>query len=215
MHRLDQEVAKLVAALEGWQATATWKSIRIAEAAEVRHRRNSVQIPRRILRSPEEYAARFEHHLRAGFSWINLSAAGIIEGTLIVLIETPHRSSGTPAEHVAVNLSGPMAGVGVELTDEGGLAPFAADILRACDDWQAGTIDLQALEKRLEDLSSQLDLPAAVRQEVIAWSRQLAAAREWSASGDPRGPGRAEGIVTALRAWASGLPWTEAPQQPA
>lgn len=205
MNRLDREVARLVAALAGWRPLWTWQIIRFADASDVRYAGLTVRVPRRALRSPEEYAVRFEYHLRAGYSWVNLNAAGIVDEALIVLVEVPNYSSGAPADQVAVNLSGPMAGAGLELTDDCNTSPVADAILRACDEWKAGAIDPAALGGRLVELTSQLDVPAQVRQGAKGWCQQLVAAWEWAESGDIRGLGRAEGIVFALRAWADDL----------
>jgi hypothetical protein len=117
MNGLDREVARLVAVLAEWRPLLTWRIMRFADAADVRYAGHTVRVPRRALCSPEEYADRFEHYLRAGYSWVNLNAAGSVDGVLIVLVEVPENSSGAPADQVVVNLSGPMAGAGVELSD--------------------------------------------------------------------------------------------------
>jgi hypothetical protein len=115
MNRLEQEVARLTTAMAHWQPSSSWRTIRFADAVDVRYTPHSVQIPQLALCAPEVYADRFEDHLRAGYSWINLNAVGVVDGVLIVLVELPHRPSGASYDRVAVNLSGPSAGVGVEL----------------------------------------------------------------------------------------------------
>jgi hypothetical protein len=116
MNRLDQEVARLVTATTRWRPSWTWRTIRFAEAADVRPTGHAIEVPQRALCPAEGYADRFEAHLRAGYAWVNLHAAGVVDGVLVVIVEVPNHPSGVPYDRVAVNLSGPSAALGVAIT---------------------------------------------------------------------------------------------------
>lgn len=64
-------------------------------------------VPRHALATPEQYSRRFEEHMNAGFSWININAAGIWDDTLLVIIELPNYASVTVRNKASVNFSGP------------------------------------------------------------------------------------------------------------
>jgi len=78
-------------------------------------------------------------------------------------------------------------------------------IRRACDEWESGAIDPATLGRRLIEQTAKADVSVKTRQDAAGWCQQLVAAWEWAESGDRRGLGRAEGIVCALRQWASEL----------
>jgi hypothetical protein len=54
-----------------------------------------------------------------GYSWVNLHAAGVVGGTLVVVVEVPARASGAPPSAAAVNLSGPATGIVPEVLGGG------------------------------------------------------------------------------------------------
>ena len=60
--------------------------------------------------SAAAYAARFAELLRAGCAWINLHAAGVVGGRLLVSVEFPHATRAA-AGATSVNLSGPAQAV--------------------------------------------------------------------------------------------------------
>jgi hypothetical protein len=117
MTRLDQELDRLRAFLIDCQPVLAWQTMHLVEGAEVSFAHNSLRIARATLRSPAAFARRFEELLQCGYSWINLNAAGIVDGELIVIVEVPRTSSGVPADRVAVNLSGPAPGGQVDLIE--------------------------------------------------------------------------------------------------
>jgi hypothetical protein len=123
MSRLDQQLSRLAEAMSQWQPALTWQTVRLASAADARYSRQTVQISQRALLSPEAYADQFEKRLRGGYSWINLHAARVVDGVLIVIVELPDRPSGATCDCVAINLSGPTTGVAVEISDNSRGAP--------------------------------------------------------------------------------------------
>lgn len=136
---------------------------------------------------------------------------------MIVIVEVPHLPSGAPADQVVVNLSGPAAGVCVEIIDAYGRTMLASALVDAihdaCGGWPAGTSGLSAkgeqlreLTERLLQLSTNAELPASVATDISRWHDQLYAAWQWwDRDGDVRGLGRAEGIIGAMQGWASSL----------
>lgn len=52
-----------------------------------------------------EFSVRFSELLEEGHNWLNLSALGVLNGTLIVGVEKPTKNAGSPT--TSVNLSGP------------------------------------------------------------------------------------------------------------
>ncbi|HZN35877.1 MAG TPA: hypothetical protein VFB80_18735 [Pirellulaceae bacterium] len=207
MSRLDQEIERLLAMLAQAGVRPTWHWIALVEAADVQYAGSAGQtlrIPRQALRRQGVYSSRFDEHLRAGYSWINFSAAGIAEGALVVVVEIPRTASGAPIDRVSVNLSG-SARNRVELFDARLDAAAVDGIVRACAELRAGKIDPTALGQRLVQLTSAPGTPAWVYRDAAEWRRQLEAAWQWAQSGDERGLGRAEGIAIALRGWAESL----------
>ncbi len=221
MNRLDREVGRLVERLAAWQPSLTWRTIQFVDATEVWYTEGTMRVPRQALRSPADYGSRFEDHLHAGYSWINLNAAGVVDGVLVVIVEVPDYLSGAPADKVAVNPSG-TSGVRVEIADDcsawpgtaarswgeargRSLSPLGLAILRACDEMRSSAINPPILGQRLVDLTSAPDVPSHVTQDAKEWQRQLEAAWQWYQDGDVRGLGRAEGIAFAMREWARGL----------
>lgn len=68
MSRCNEEIARLAAEMAQWRPESTWRTVRFADAADVRFVRHTVKVPRRALHSPHAYAGRFDEHLRAGYS---------------------------------------------------------------------------------------------------------------------------------------------------
>ena len=107
MNELRLHLNRPTSLIHSWSnRSLSWSEILIAEDADVEHGEVTF-IPRSTLATPEEYAARFDAHLDAGYSWINMNAAGIIDETLLVIIELPDYSNTTPRGKASVNLSGP------------------------------------------------------------------------------------------------------------
>jgi hypothetical protein len=57
--------------------------------------------------TPATYARRFEELLGAGYSWINLSCYGILDGVAVIAVELPRSTAGVPKGKTSVNVSGP------------------------------------------------------------------------------------------------------------
>jgi hypothetical protein len=64
------------------------------------------RVKQESLRTPEEYEARFQELLDAGFAWLNMNYAGAFRGQGLVLIEYP-RSVARSKGRTSVNFSGP------------------------------------------------------------------------------------------------------------
>jgi hypothetical protein len=207
MSRLDQDIERLLAMLAQAGAHPTCHWIALVEAADVQfagRAGETLRIPRQALRRHGVYSSRFDELLRAGYSWINLCAAGLAEGALIVVVELPRAASGAPIDQVSVNLSG-SAQNRVELFDATLGAATAEGIVQACDEWRAGRIDPSALGQRLIQLAAEPGTGTWILRDTAEWRRQLEAAWQWAQSGNVRGLARIEGLVTAIRAWATSL----------
>ncbi len=62
------------------------------------------------LREPQDYEARFEELLAAGFPWLNVSCYGVLDQALVIAIEVPAPPL-RPATRTSLNFSGPIAKV--------------------------------------------------------------------------------------------------------
>lgn len=112
MNDLEQHLARLTAHLREQHVAASWSHVKIIEGP-VDHGPEIVIIPRRSLQTPGEYAPRFDALLNQGHGWINLSAVGVLEDTLLVSIELPGYRNYVARGDVSVNLSGPAMVDGV------------------------------------------------------------------------------------------------------
>lgn len=65
------------------------------------------KIPRKSIFTFEDYKTRFNELLGAGHAWINLHLAGIIENSLLVIIEMPQGRNYVPREFVSIKFSLP------------------------------------------------------------------------------------------------------------
>ena len=65
------------------------------------------EISRQDVFTFEEYENRFNEILNQGHSWINLSFEGMLDDTLLIIIERPRYKNNIPPERVSVNLSLP------------------------------------------------------------------------------------------------------------
>jgi hypothetical protein len=101
------------------------RKVFFAESSDIKYEASDdvwggyMRVPRTALRPMDEYRERFESLLGRGYSWINLKAAGIFDGNLLVVIEFPNYKSGIPRNKVSVNLSGPSHKEGVPQWDIG------------------------------------------------------------------------------------------------
>lgn len=91
--------------MKEWGAPSSWTRVLFVEDTSITHGMPTL-IPRGALFSIEAYATRFDSHLDAGHLWINLSAVGIMDDALLVVIELPGYRNNVPREKVSVNFSG-------------------------------------------------------------------------------------------------------------
>ncbi len=107
MHDLQKHLDRLISFFPGWsEQPLSWSCVLFAEAMNIKFGK-VIQIPRSALATPEQYAAQFDKHLNAGHGWINMNAAGILDETLLVIIELPSYVNTVPRDKVSVNFSGP------------------------------------------------------------------------------------------------------------
>jgi hypothetical protein len=98
-------LAKQLDRLSGWikseLGAPSWKEILLVEGFLDHSRRISLKGW-----TPENYERRFTEHMKAGYSWINLHAMGILRSTLVASIElSPGGPTGSSTTQVI--LSGP------------------------------------------------------------------------------------------------------------
>jgi hypothetical protein len=106
MNDLEKHFNRLALFMKEWNAPSSWSRVLFVEDESITHGIPSY-IPREALVSMEDYAAKFDAHLDAGHSWINMQAAGILGDTLLVLIQLPRYKNNVPRDKVSVNFSGP------------------------------------------------------------------------------------------------------------
>ena len=99
----DFHLARVVTYFRKSCPKATWSEVRFFEGEPLDGRFLSTN----VLLSPSDYRARFCELLEEGYSWLNLSASGVLDDWLILSVEWPQYGNSTPREYVSVNLSGP------------------------------------------------------------------------------------------------------------
>ena len=67
-------------------------------------------MPASALRGMDRFAHEFDVLMRLGYPWVNLEVAGIHEGQLVVVIETPP-TMAEPGGPTSLNISGPNRAV--------------------------------------------------------------------------------------------------------
>jgi hypothetical protein len=106
MNKLEFRLDKLITFLNGLATPApAWSRIAIVDQAAIRPGKIA-EIPRAALSTPEDYASIFEDYLGRGYHWINLNTFGIMEDTLLIIVELPNYTSPIIGK-TSVNLSGP------------------------------------------------------------------------------------------------------------
>ena len=105
MSDLEKHLNRLISFMREWGAHGSWSRVLFVEDTSITHGMPSL-ISRSSLIPMADYAARFASHLSAGHSWINMSAAGILEDALLVIIELPGHKKNVPRDNVSVNFSG-------------------------------------------------------------------------------------------------------------
>ena len=104
MSDLEKHLNQLVSFMKGWGAPSSWSRVLFVEETSIIHGMPSL-IPRSSLIPLADYVARFDSHLDAGHSWINMNAAGILDDALLVVIELPRYKNNVPRDKVSVNFS--------------------------------------------------------------------------------------------------------------
>jgi len=115
MSALTDHLERLVTWLRELGPIPDWHGVKLIEAKDVTWAAVS-KIPRVALRSPAEYADHFDELLNRGYSWLNLSALGVLDGELIVCVELPRDTTGVFGR-TSVNLSGPPLDAGKPVWD--------------------------------------------------------------------------------------------------
>ena len=105
MNDLERHLNQLISFMKKWGAPSNWSRVLFVEYSSIIHGNPSL-IPRSALIPAEDYALRFDSHLDAGHSWINMNAAGILNDVLLVIIELPTYKNNLPRDKVSVNFSG-------------------------------------------------------------------------------------------------------------
>jgi hypothetical protein len=108
MRTLDLHLARLDTWLRTLPRCPPWTGHLLAENASVNRRPDglpALSAPE-PLRSPAGYSDRFDELVTRGYDWVNLHAAGVIGGQLVVAVELP-RAPGDRPGITSINLSGP------------------------------------------------------------------------------------------------------------
>ena len=105
MSDLERHLNQLISFMKKWGAPSSWSRVLFVEDTSIVHGMPSL-IPRSALFLMADYETRFDSHLDAGHSWINMNAAGILNNALLVIIELPRYKNNVPRDKVSVNFSG-------------------------------------------------------------------------------------------------------------
>ena len=123
MSEIDAHFVSLTRFIRGQCAAPEWGKVFFVESSDIKYEASDevwggyMRVPRMALRPMDEYRERFESLLDQGYSWINLNAAGIFYGNLVIVVEVPNHKSGIPRSKVSVNLSGPSLKDGIPQWD--------------------------------------------------------------------------------------------------
>ena len=103
-------LATKVSELFQWLGGAVPRSVYVVElTAKDWNEKRQVVIDAERFKTVEEYESRFGELMGSGYSWINLSYVGDLDGHAILSVELPATASGAPTP--SVNYSGPMQSV--------------------------------------------------------------------------------------------------------
>jgi hypothetical protein len=106
MSQLETHLNRLISLFESWGCDLSWSKILIVEDSSIT-RAPITFIPQAALHTPEQYTNKFDDLINGGYTWINMTAAGIVEDALLVVIELPSYTNKQAGNRVSVNLSGP------------------------------------------------------------------------------------------------------------
>ena len=105
MNALEEKIQLLGDWLKTQKNVADWENVLIGDESSL-YGDGNLNIEKAKLKTIEEYSSTFEALLTKGFSWLNLSAVGVLDGDLIVCVETPNNSGSVPKEKTSINFSG-------------------------------------------------------------------------------------------------------------
>jgi len=106
MSTLKGHLKKLEIFLQSNTPEYVWSDVLIGNESDLYKDGKVIYDLNNALFTVEEFEPIFNEILNYGYSWVNLSAVGIIKNNLIVCVEKPSHSSGTKKEQVSVNYSG-------------------------------------------------------------------------------------------------------------
>jgi hypothetical protein len=107
---LSDSLSQLFKFLEKKGLTPPVTEVRIIEIGHpmVMDERTRYIVPKDSLRTPLEYAARFEKITHSGLAWVNLSCYGVYRELLLVGIELQNEALGPySSKPTSINYSGP------------------------------------------------------------------------------------------------------------
>jgi hypothetical protein len=125
MSEIDAHFLSLTQFIRERCAAPEWGKVFFAESSAIEYEPSDevwagyINVRRMALTPMDEYRERFESLLDQDYSWINLNAAGIFDGNLLVVVELPNYMSGTPRNKVPVVPSGPSLRDGIPQWDIG------------------------------------------------------------------------------------------------
>ena len=105
MSDLERHFNQLISFMKECGLPSSWSRVLFVEDISIVHGMPSF-IPRNSLIPMADYETRFDSHLDAGHSWINMNAAGILDDALLVIIELPRYKNNVPRDKVSANFSG-------------------------------------------------------------------------------------------------------------
>jgi hypothetical protein len=108
MSDLDLHLARLMTFSQRWTKELSWSRVLFVEEKDIEWKSGRSCIARSALWTHDDYRARFDEHLNAGHGWINMNAAGVLDGSFVVVIELPNYQNTAPRDRVSVNISGPI-----------------------------------------------------------------------------------------------------------
>src|SRR5262245_25362068 len=108
MPQLSDLVQKLESFVRDVTPTAEWHEVRFVESSDVDYSEPVPRVSAPALMTMVGFQRRFETALGSGYAWVNLSALGVLDDSLVVALETPRAATG--ALQTTVNMSGPARG---------------------------------------------------------------------------------------------------------
>ena len=105
MNGLEENIQLLGKWLKTQSNAAEWNSVLIGDESNL-YDEGKLHINKEKLNTLNEYKPTFESLMNKGFSWLNLSAVGVLNGVLIVCVEKPRKSGTVPLGKTSVNFSG-------------------------------------------------------------------------------------------------------------